>query len=201
MVQVGFEYAGFWRRFGAVIIDGIFLGLISMLFKILALNSLGLDFLLAVLYTSFFESSELQGTPGKAFLDMRVISLDGQRISFKKALIRYAVRLLSGFLMGFGFLMMLFTEKKQTLHDLAAETLVVRGEVKNVNYIQAWYQQFLHVLGLVDQVPEKKSVSSVPAMEKDISPVDLVELYEQYKAGHMSEEEYQKQRAELLKKF
>src|SRR5437868_2321872 len=115
------NYAGFWRRFGAILIDGIMIAIVGLLFKIIGLYSVGLDILLALLYTPFFEASELQATPGKALLDMRVVSLTGERITFKKAFIRYLVRIVSGLLICFGFLMMLFTDKKQTLHDLAAE--------------------------------------------------------------------------------
>lgn len=198
MIQGGIEYAGFWRRFGAIVIDGFILALVSLVFKVLSLNSLGLDILLAFLYTPFFESSELQGTPGKAFLDMRVTSLGGQRITFKKALIRYLVRIFSGLLLCFGFLMMLFTEKKQTLHDLAAETLVVRGDVKNLNYFRAWYHQVLQVLGMVDKVPEKAAETT---QERALGPTDLVELYERYQKGLLTEAEYQQKREEILKKL
>jgi uncharacterized RDD family membrane protein YckC len=197
------DYAGFWRRGGALIVDGVIICLISVLFRIISLNSVGIDILLAILYNPFFESSELQATPGKAFLDMRVVSMSGERISFKKAIIRYLVRIVSGLLLCFGFLMMLFTEKKQTLHDLAAETLVVRGEVKNVNYFQAWYKQVLQVLGMVDKVPEKsgETTSSVTSGSQSVTPSDLAGLYELYQKGILTEAEYSQKREELLKKL
>lgn len=203
MNYVATDYAGFWRRAGALIIDGIIVGLISVLFKIISLNSVGIDVLLALLYTPFFESSELQATPGKAFLDMRVVSMSGGRITFKKAIIRYFVRILSGLLLCFGFLMMLFTDKKQTLHDLAAETLVVRGEVKNLNYVQAWYQQVLQVLGMVDKVQTKPTETTLSATSssQSVTPSDLVGLYELYQKGILTEAEYNQKREELLKKL
>lgn len=196
------EYAGFWRRFGAMMVDGILVALISVVFKVLALHSLGLDVLLSLLYTPFFEASELQATPGKALLDMRVVNLNGERITFKKAFIRFLVRIVSGLLLCFGYFMMLFTEKKQTLHDLAAETLVVRGEVKNVNYFQAWYQQVLSVLGMVDKVPEKRETqASTTGTPAAASPADLAGLYELYQKGILTEAEYNQKREELLKKL
>ncbi len=191
------DYAGFWRRGVALIIDGFIIAMISLLFKITAVSSVGIDILLALLYTPFFESSVLQATPGKAFLDMRVVSMSGGRISFKKAIIRYLVRIVSGLLLGFGFLMMLFTEKKQTLHDLAAETMVLRGEVKNQNYFQAWYQQVLQVLGMAEKPTEKSTESK----EHMASPSDLAGLYELYQKGVLTEAEYNQKREELLKKL
>lgn len=199
------EYAGFWRRFGAIMIDGILIAVVGLLFKIIGLYSVGLDILLALLYTPFFEASELQATPGKALLDMRVVNMSGGRITFKKAFIRYLVRIVSGLLICFGFLMMLFTEKKQTLHDLAAETLVVRGEVKNVNYFQAWYHQVLSVLGMMDKIPEKRadtaSAPSAAAGSAAPAPSDLAGLYELYQKGILTEAEYNQKREELLKKL
>lgn len=201
-------YAGFWRRFGALIIDGIFVAVLGLLFKLIGLYSVGLDILLALLYTPFFEASELQATPGKAMLDMRVVSMSGERITFKKAFIRYLVRIVSGLLLCFGFLMMLFTEKKQTLHDLAAETLVLRGEVKNVNYFQAWYQQVLAVLGMTDKIPENRAgggFTSAPTSGPDAKPApvaaDLAGLYELYQKGILTEAEYNQKREELLRKL
>ncbi|MGZ3744741.1 MAG: RDD family protein [Pseudobdellovibrionaceae bacterium] len=193
------DYAGFWRRAGAMILDGIIISVISLFFKMIGLNSLGLDVLLALMYDPFFNSSELQATPGKALLNMRVISMTGERITFKKAIIRYLVRIVSGLLLCIGFLMMLFTEKKQTLHDLAAETLVVRGEVKNVNYFQAWYQQVLQVLGMVDKIPTKPK--DINTSIHEVTPSDLAGLYELYQKGILTEEEYKQKREELLKKL
>ncbi len=199
------EYAGFWRRFGAIVIDGILVAVVGFLFKMIGLYSVGLDFLLALLYTPFFEASELQGTPGKALLDMRVVSMSGERITFKKAFIRYLVRIISGVLLCFGFLMMLFTDKKQTLHDLAAETLVVRGEVKNVNYFQAWYHQVLALLGMTDKVPEKTvsttTQNSAATGSSAPQPADLAGLYELYQKGILTEAEYNQKREELLRKL
>jgi uncharacterized RDD family membrane protein YckC len=194
------EFAGFWRRFGALLIDGVFVGVLSLVFKIFAMDSVGLSILVAILYQPFFESSELQGTPGKALLNMRVTDLNGQRISFKKAVIRYVMRIISSLLACLGFLMMLFTDKKQTLHDLVAETLVVRGEVKDLNYFQAWYHQVLEVLGMVDKVPTKRTTTVEPT-NMQATPADLAGLYELYKKGILTEAEYNQKREDVLKQL
>lgn len=203
MMSTAVEYAGFWRRFGALIIDVVIVGLISVVFRVISLDSVGVSILLAVLYQPFFESSELQGTPGKALLDMRITDMNGQRISFKKAIIRYFVRILSIWIACIGFLFMLFTEKKQTMHDLAAKTLVVRGDVKNVNHFQAWYHQVLEVLGMVDRVPSKRESGAATTSSgvSQTSPSDLAGLYELYQKGILTEAEYNQKREELLKKL
>lgn len=78
------------------------------------------------LYYALFESSERQATPGKMALGIKVTNLQGNRISFLNATGRYFGKIISGLLFGFGYIMILFTEKKQGLHDLMAGTLVVK---------------------------------------------------------------------------
>jgi uncharacterized RDD family membrane protein YckC len=52
--------------------------------------------------------------------------LAGQRISFARATARFLGKLVSALILGIGFLMAAFTEKKQALHDLIAATIVTR---------------------------------------------------------------------------
>lgn len=54
-----------------------------------------------------------------------VTDLNGNRLTFEKATGRYFAKYLSTMTLGFGYLMAVFTEKKQALHDLVAGTLVV----------------------------------------------------------------------------
>ena len=49
------------------------------------------------------------------------------RISFPRALGRYLGKVLSAFLLCIGFLMVAWTRRKQGLHDLLANTLVLNG--------------------------------------------------------------------------
>jgi uncharacterized RDD family membrane protein YckC len=70
------------------------------------------------------ESSKYRATVGKIALKLIVTDLQGNRISFSKALIRRFAMFLSAILF-IGFLMVLFTKKKQALHDMIAGTLVL----------------------------------------------------------------------------
>jgi uncharacterized RDD family membrane protein YckC len=109
------EYAGFWRRFVAVIIDGL----------ILTVPNLILSFVIGWLYYAFFESSRLQATPGKMALGIVVTDTEGQRITFLRASGRQFGKIISAFILYIGFMMAGWTRKKQALHDLLAECLVV----------------------------------------------------------------------------
>ena len=80
---------------------------------------------LGCLYYTFFEASSWQATPGKRILKIYVTDLNGQRITFQRALIRNLARQISGIFF-IGYLMAGFTEKKQALHDIIASSLVFR---------------------------------------------------------------------------
>ena len=78
------------------------------------------------LYYALMESSPKQGTLGKMAIGLKVTDLSGNRISFGRATGRYFGRILSGLILDIGFLMIVFTAKKQGLHDIIAGTLVVK---------------------------------------------------------------------------
>lgn len=80
------------------------------------------------LYCALMESSKNQGTLGKMALGLRVTDLDGNRITFGRATGRYFAKVLSSITLCIGFMMAGFTQKKQGLHDLVANTLVLRKQ-------------------------------------------------------------------------
>ena len=140
-------YAGFWWRFLAYIIDafisaciffplGALLGVAivasgqdpnsgEMLAARLGLNSISI--VITWLYYALCESSSWQGTIGKKVLGIRVTDTNSQRIGFAKATGRHFGKIISGIILGIGFIMIAFTEQKQGLHDMMAGTLVLRG--------------------------------------------------------------------------
>ncbi|NBC87958.1 MAG: RDD family protein [Alphaproteobacteria bacterium] len=141
------DYAGFWIRVVAYLIDAVILGLVGALLGLLsggavidleAQDTLGItDFLgliVGIAYFIGFEGSEMQATPGKKVLGLIVTDMRGQRISYPRAAGRYFGKLLSAAILLIGYIMVAFTEKKQGLHDLLASTLVVKGRPGMVGY-------------------------------------------------------------------
>jgi uncharacterized RDD family membrane protein YckC len=149
------HYAGFWRRFAALIIDEMFISIVvvgaeAVLGAILGVNSglrlaifggkqLGAVFALKFmggtlihwLYWAGMESSAYQATLGKMALGLIVTDLKGEPIAFGRATGRYFGKIISALLLGIGFLMAGWTEKKQALHDIMAGTLVVKKQGGN----------------------------------------------------------------------
>lgn len=126
-------YAGFWNRFAAIFIDGLILGafgwVLTSIFGLSDETSLyGLITAIAgFLYYTLQESSAAQATLGKRMLHIKVTDLNGGRISFGRAALRYFAKILSAVILLIGFIMAAFTEKKQALHDMIAGTLVVKS--------------------------------------------------------------------------
>jgi uncharacterized RDD family membrane protein YckC len=77
-------------------------------------------------YFTILESSKSQGSIGKIALGIKVTDMNGDRITFGKAALRTLGRYISAMIMFIGYLLAAFTEKKQTLHDMIASTLVVK---------------------------------------------------------------------------
>ena len=122
------EYAGFWRRLVAIIIDGILLGIAGRLIFIrsAAPNFFFSYFLLGWVYYALMESSVKQATLGKMAIGIIVTDMEGKRISFGRATGRHFAKIISLFILFIGFIMAGFTAKKQALHDLIADSLVLK---------------------------------------------------------------------------
>jgi hypothetical protein len=73
------------------------------------------------------ESSKRQATFGKIVFGLRVVDLDGDRISFGKASGRHFGKILSLITFFIGHFMAGWTRKKQALHDKMSGCLVVKN--------------------------------------------------------------------------
>src|SRR5258708_5275143 len=91
----------------------------------------GVTFILLIfgswLYEAFLESSSYQVTLGKMIFGMKVTDLNGNRISFERATGRHFAKWLSAMILGIGYIMVGFPDRKQGLHNLLPGTLVRRA--------------------------------------------------------------------------
>lgn len=83
------------------------------------------------LYFAIMECSKWQATLGKLAVNIKVTDLNGERIKFGKATGRHFGKLLNSLTLFFGWLMPLWNNKNQGLHDLLAKTLVMKKEKSN----------------------------------------------------------------------
>jgi len=145
--------AGFLKRAAALFIDSLLISALYYAVILVVVMVLGLggalgglgsgtpDFgaggiaFLAVVYLAYplisgvyyvtMESSARQATLGKMAIGIKVAGLDGGRLSRGRAFGRWASHLLNYLTLYIGYLVALFTQRKQGLHDLVASTYVV----------------------------------------------------------------------------
>lgn len=128
------KFSGMWRRLSAYLIDFFLVSfafcLLLCIFYTQFYLSLFLVFsfnfsLLSWLYFALMESSCLQATLGKRLLRIKVVDEHGNRLSFKRASLRFFSKWLSAMTLWIGFIMITFSRKKQALHDKLVSTYVV----------------------------------------------------------------------------
>jgi len=119
--------AGFWRRLGAAIIDGLITGIVSgILYVALKTAGYALGLILTITYFTYFEGGLTGQTFGKKAMGIRVIDFStGGPIGYGRAFIRYIGRIVSGLIIYIGYLWMLWDKEKQTWHDKFAGDVVV----------------------------------------------------------------------------
>lgn len=118
-------YGGFWIRAVALIIDWIVVITATGILMVITGGVAGIAGpILPWLYEALMLTSTKQATLGKIAVGLRVVGLDGAPISFGRATGRHFAKYVSALIMGIGFIMAAFTDKKQALHDMIAGTLV-----------------------------------------------------------------------------
>ena len=120
--------AGFWRRFWALFLDGIVLGIVGGGLQAIVGRSFGGLVALAVYigYFGYFIGSPSGQTIGKRALGIRVIDANsGGSIGFSRAVLRFFAAILSALVFYLGYFWMLWDSEKQTWHDKIAGDVVV----------------------------------------------------------------------------
>jgi uncharacterized RDD family membrane protein YckC len=150
------QYSGFWRRFAAYIVDGILMMLIYavIVIPLSALSMFYLNDLLIIfyyiailftalmiylLYDTIFICSQSMATPGKRLLGIKVTDINGNRLSFLRALLRSIFKMgilftrvvpyigIISYIFWINPFLIVLTERKQALHDFVAGTVVVKN--------------------------------------------------------------------------
>lgn len=132
------QYAGFWSRFLAVLIDGIILGVVNVLLgSILGTTGLNksnenlwlgqlLSFALSVGYYVYYQAKAGQ-TIGKRTMKIKVVTASGTTPSMMTFFLREIIgKIISALVFCLGYLWMLWDPRKQTWHDKIASTFVIK---------------------------------------------------------------------------
>jgi len=135
------QYAGFWIRFGATLIDSLLFVIIltPLMFGIygedyflsedlvLGTADVLLTYILPVVVIIWFWL-RFRATPGKMATKLTIVDArTGGSISLGQAILRYAGYVISSLPLGLGYIWVGFDKRKQGWHDKLANTVVIRN--------------------------------------------------------------------------
>lgn len=145
-------YGGFWIRVLAYIIDGVILGVTSQVLMIPVsafivpsmvqvqpgneMAAIGSMFMLMgvstfisitlfLFYFTFFHG-RWGATLGKMACGLRVVTAEGEPITYMRAFGRFWAFMLSGIILYIGYIMAAFDDEKRSLHDRICSTRVIK---------------------------------------------------------------------------
>lgn len=137
------NFAGFWVRLVAYLIDAAILGIVQFVISLalgfaggsltdnggnmaMAMISALCGMVISIAYAVFFTGYNGQ-TPGKMALRIQVVRCDGTPMTYGRAFLREVIgKFASGIILGIGYLMVAFDRNKQGLHDRIAGTYVIK---------------------------------------------------------------------------
>jgi uncharacterized RDD family membrane protein YckC len=132
--------AGFWIRAAALVLDSVFLFFVALALDavtrliwgdlatrstVIQASGMAFQILFPLFYFVLFHWRAGQ-TLGKMMVDIRVVLVDGGRLTLGVAVLRYFAAMLSAVVFGIGYVMAGLRADKRALHDLLAGTRVER---------------------------------------------------------------------------
>ncbi|MBY0416326.1 MAG: RDD family protein [Bdellovibrionales bacterium] len=196
-------YAGFWKRFFALLIDGIIVWLLSLVL-IVPYFVPPLTIIIAGIYHIVFLTSPLRATPGKALMKISVVKSNGSLLTIKDAVIRFAVSFVSSLVLCIGYIISLFTERRQTFHDIIADTVVIEEVFAEQKFIDIFINQAKLIFNNAQTGSAQAAASTTPIdanYQKPASTQSLEDLYNLYQKGILTEAEYNMKKEEFLKRL
>jgi uncharacterized RDD family membrane protein YckC len=145
------DYGGFLRRFAAVFVDGLLMivamvvvgFVIALVFQgampnpknVAQVGAMIGSFLLLYLFLLLVPVAyeivmigDRGATLGKKMGKLVVVRTNGDPVSMGRSVLRYLAKLFLSSIFLIGYVMALFTARRQALHDLIADTIVVRAD-------------------------------------------------------------------------
>lgn len=134
------KYAGFWTRFWAYTIDLLVLSalsgiLVKPIFRVvdieitnpwfLLFSPYKVTALLLLLIYFIFMTKYLQQTVGKMIMGIKVVPKDGEKLTWSTVIFREGIGRFISKLLLLPYLLVIFMPKKEALHDLFADTIVI----------------------------------------------------------------------------
>lgn len=146
LVPGPYGYGEFWRRFVAVLVDGIIMSVVgfivgaaagvlgaatgmmsteagALLFQVLLqLVSIALGIIYEVAFIRKYDA-----TPGKLAMGLKLVRANGDRLSVGRIIGRYFAKWVSALILCIGYLMAAWDPEHRTLHDRMCDTRVIKS--------------------------------------------------------------------------
>jgi signal peptidase I len=190
------QYAGFGVRLASISIDGVVIALVNLILtkaiilvshpfldtetflKMILFIMLPVLMLIGFFYYAWFNANGKQ-TVGKKIFGLLVVDKNNESINLKISFLRTLVFTFDSVIYCIGHLLMLFTRKNQTLHDLITKTYVINKEMKNrtvMKYIFTAIPAFIIMLIISTTIRSYIQAFTVPtsAMEDTILRGDFI---------------------------
>ena len=135
------EYAGFWIRLGAKIIDYMLLWVAQLVFYVPMIFAVATEnetliitstilmyvgqIVLAATYNTIF-IGRWGATLGKMACQLKVVTMEGEPVGYWRALGRHFAEILSAMILLIGYVIAAFDDEKRALHDRICNTRVIR---------------------------------------------------------------------------
>lgn len=132
-------------------------------------------------YSVLMMASDRQATLGQQFAGVKIVNDDGTKISHGIAFGRWLVSLVSSVFLKLGFLIAIFSSTRKTLHDYAADTIVIDANENDREEVEEHS---------IQQRPKSKNIV---ATELDMSDEHIYEqVYEEFHSIHRKKGVYLK---------
>ena len=131
-------YISLWRRLASILYDSILVCALLILmsapfynlniednFYLRITMQIYYYFIIQYFFVWFWVNK--QGTLGMKTWKIRVTDLDGKSLSYKKAIIRFNMSIISILIFGLGFLMSIFHKHNKCMHDIISETVLIKN--------------------------------------------------------------------------
>ncbi len=132
------NYAGFWIRVCAYMIDGVIRFIIAFCLQIIIVAAMAAggaarvaggfasltQLFIGIGYETFF-NGHFGATPGKMALRLKIVRSDGRPISYALAFGRYFAKIINLFTLFIGYMMVGWDSQKRGLHDMICDTRVI----------------------------------------------------------------------------
>ena len=131
-------YISLWRRLASILYDSILVFALLMIMSIPFYNlNLEDNFFLKIImqiyyylimqyfFVWFWVNKE--GTLGMKTWKIRITGLNGKPISYKQAIIRFNMSIISILVFGLGFLVSIFNKRHKCMHDIISETVLIKN--------------------------------------------------------------------------